>query len=147
MKKIFILFSSIILLSVLSCDKSSSENTPNESGFGTITFKYNGQIWSSPTNQSFIQDDLLGLGATRSSDNSSINIVVDGFTSNTTYDIADGLYATFTIFSKKFALGDGDITITSTSIVNGKPIAHGTFQGIFVDVITGDKMQITEGTF
>ena len=77
MKKINHPFSSLILLSAISCDKSSSDNTPNESGFGTITFKYNGQTWSSPTNQSFIQDDLLGLGATRSSDNSSINIVVD----------------------------------------------------------------------
>ncbi|MGB3196917.1 MAG: hypothetical protein WBB17_04250, partial [Saprospiraceae bacterium] len=85
MKKIIILFSSLILLSVISCDKSSSDNTPNESGFGTITFKYNGQTWSSPTNQSFIQEDLLGLSATRSSDNSSISIVVDGFTSNKTY--------------------------------------------------------------
>ena len=147
MKKIIILFSSLILLSVISCDKSSSDNTPNESGFGTITFKYNGQTWSSPTNQSFIQEDLLGLSATRSSDNSSISIVVDGFTSNKTYKLADGFFASCSIATKKFVIEDGEITISNTSTVGGKPIAHGSFKGKFIDPIVGGEMQITEGTF
>ena len=147
MKKIFILFTSLLLWSVISCEKSSSDNSPNESGFGTITFKYNGQTWSSPTNKSFIQDGLLGLSVTSSSDNSSVNIVVDGFTSNKTYNFADGFFATCSIANKNFVIEEGEITISSTTIVGGKPIAHGSFKGKFIDPIVGGEMQITEGTF
>lgn len=154
MKKYYVLFSGVILLSAFltSCSKDEKSDSPSPSQTSGFSVKINGQSFSTDTANFDVEDNMIEIFAAKDNFQNSMVINIDNINPGTyNFGVTTGIsYQKKTgpsIFDFVFyrASNKGSLTLTSVDTANK---VVGTFNCTLYNVSNAnDSLVLTQGTF